>query len=75
MFTNILDPLNEEKNYLSALFFENILPELTKEVLLISEKNQQINSYTLGNLIEIYFNLNKFLLESYEIKMINHIME
>ena len=70
----ILDPLNEEKNYLSALFFEHVLPQFTAEILKISEQNYAKSSYNFGNLVEVFFKLSVFLLKNHEIKMIEFIM-
>ena len=71
----ILDPLNEEKNYLSSIFFEHALPQLTSSILKISEQNFTKSSYNFGNLIEVFFKLNIFLLKNHEIKMIDFIMK
>jgi hypothetical protein len=39
LLKEILDPLSEEKNYITTIFFDITLPKLTEKFLYFTEKN------------------------------------
>ena len=57
-----MNPLSDDKIFISDIFFKQILPEIDVAFLEFAEQNKVKSSYKFGYIIEVYYKLINFLL-------------